>query len=105
MIKNLDALREPGDTMFADHLQRASLMTFQLPGHPRVFIPTESRFSEYTRWDEGTDWSQLHGLYLSKEDRTIDLGKRFTNVQLIAKQHIFRAGGREEGYYSCRVGN
>ena len=104
-IKNLDGLREPGDTMFADHLQRASLMTFQLGDHPRVYIPTESRFSEYTRWDQGTDWSQLHGLYLSKEDRTIDLGRIFNKVQLVAKQHIFRAGGREEGYYIFRVGN
>ena len=104
-IRELGQLRQQGDTLFADHLQRASLISFQLQDHPRVYIPTESRFSEYTRWDEDTDWASLHGLYLSKDDRTIDLGKRFANVQLIEKHRTFRIGGRSEEYYIFRVGN
>jgi len=104
-IKELGRLREPGDAIFADHLQRASLLSFDLPDHPRVYIPTESRFSEYTRWDEGTDWSQLHGLYLSKEDRSFDLGKIFNKVDMIEKQRSFRVGGRAEEYYIFRVSN
>jgi len=104
-IRELNQLRQPDDTLFADHLQRAALMSFQLQDHPRVYIPTEGRFSEYSRWDEGTDWSKLHGLYLSKEDRTVDLGKVFANVQLIEKHRTFRIGGRPEEYYIFRVGN
>jgi len=104
-IRELGQLREPGDTLFADHLQRASLISFELKDHPRVYIPTDGRFSEYTRWDEGTDWSQLHGLYLSKEDRTIDLGKVFAKVDLVEKHRTFRIGGRAEEYYIFRVGN
>jgi hypothetical protein len=80
-------------------------MSFLLADHPRVYIPTESRFSEYTRWDEGTDWSQLHGLYLSKDDRTQDLSKVFAKVDLIEKQRIFHIYGRAEEYYIFRVGN
>ena len=104
-IRELGQLREPGDTLFADHLQRASLMSFELADHPRVYIPTETRFSEYTRWDQGTDWSKLHGLYLSKEDRAADLGKIFAKVDLVEKHRTFRIGGRAEEYYIFRVGN
>jgi len=104
-IREMGQLREPGDTLMADHLQRASLISFQLEDHPRVYIPTEGRFSEYTRWDEGTDWSKIHGLYLSKEDHTIDLGKVFAHVQLIEKHRTFRIGGRPEEYYIFRVSN
>ena len=104
-IKELGTLRQPGDAIFADHLQRASLLSFLLPDHPRVYIPTESRFSEYSRWDEGTDWSALHGLYLSKEDRTADLSKIFGKVEMLEKQRSFRIGGRAEEYYIFRVGN
>jgi hypothetical protein len=104
-VAELGRLREPGDSLFADHLQRAALMSFQLPDHPRVYIPTESRFSEYTRWDEGTDWSTLHGLYLSKDDRTADLAKVFAHVELVEKQRIFHIYGRAEEYYIFRVGN
>jgi 4-amino-4-deoxy-L-arabinose transferase-like glycosyltransferase len=104
-IKELENLREPGDTLFADHLQRAALLTFLLPDHPRAYIPTDSRFSEYTRWDQGTDWPGLHGLYLSQQDRTAELQKIFGKAEMIEKNRSFRVNGRAEEYYIYRVGS
>jgi len=103
--KEIDRLRMPGDTIMADHLQRASLLSFLLSGHPRVYIPTPGRFSEYSRWDENVDFAKLEGLYLSQDDRTLDLGKIYAKVELVEKMHSFRAGGREQTYYIFRVGN
>jgi 4-amino-4-deoxy-L-arabinose transferase-like glycosyltransferase len=101
----IEQLRGPDDTIFADHLQRAALLSFLLPDHPRAYIPTESRFSEYSRWDQSVDFGALHGLYLAQDDRTIDLGKVFRKVELVEKMHSFRPGGREQTYYIFRVGN
>ena len=96
--------RQPGDTVFADHLTRAALLQFYLPDHPRVMIPTESRFSEYTRWDRGTDWTALHGLYLSKDEHLDELAKLFGQAQLLQVFVAFRPGFREEKFYIYRVG-
>jgi 4-amino-4-deoxy-L-arabinose transferase-like glycosyltransferase len=103
--REIDRLRGPDDAIFADHLQRAALLSFLLPGHPRAYIPTESRFSEYSRWDQSVDFASLHGLYLSQDDRMIDLGKVFRKVEMVEKMHSFRPGGREQTYYIFRVGN
>ena len=102
-IAVMDA-RLPGDTIFADHLTRAALLQFLLPDHPRVLIPTESRFSEYTRWDQGTDWSQLRGLYLSKDDRLSDLIPVFGKAELLQVFVASRPGFRQEKFYIFRVG-
>jgi 4-amino-4-deoxy-L-arabinose transferase-like glycosyltransferase len=103
--REIERLRAPGDVIMADHLQRASLLTFLLQGHPRAYIPTPSRFSEYTRWDQDVDFSKLHGLYLSQDDRTEDLGKSFSQVELVEKMHSYRKNGREQTYFIFRVGN
>ena len=103
--REIERLRQPGDAIMADHLQRAALLSFYLSGHPRAYIPTESRFSEYTRWDRDVDFSTLHGLYLSDDDRSVELGRLFTSVELVEKMHSFHAGGREQSYYIFRVGN
>jgi hypothetical protein len=67
-------------------------------------IPTTTRFSEYSRWDQDIDFASLHGLYLAVDDRSIDLGRVFTNVTLVEKLRSFRPGGREQTYYIFRVG-
>jgi 4-amino-4-deoxy-L-arabinose transferase-like glycosyltransferase len=103
--REIERLRRPDDAIMADHLQRAALLSFLLSGHPRAYIPTESRYSEYTRWDRGVDMAALHGLYLSQDDRAVELGRIFAKVELVERMHSFRAGGREQSYYIFRVGN
>ena len=97
--------RQPGDSIFSDHLTRAALLQFYLPDHPRVMIPTQTRFSEYTRWDQGVDWSALHGLYLSKDDHQSELAQLFGKAELLQVFVAFRPGFREEKFYIYRVGN
>ena len=97
-------LRRPGDALFADHLQRASLLRFLLADHPSVHIPTQSRFSEYTRWDWGLDFRAMHGLYLSTDDRLAELRRVFGSAELLKEVVAARPGYRTETYYVYRVG-
>ena len=96
--------RQPGDTLFSDHLTRAALLQFYVPDHARVMIPTETRFSEYTRWDQGTDWSRLHGVYLSKDEHLDELTRLFGRAELLQVFVAFKPGFRDEKYYIYRVG-
>ena len=96
--------RQPGDGLFADHLTRAALLQFLLPDHPKVMIPTSGRFSEYTRWDKGTDWTLMHGLYLAKDDRLEELVRVFGHAELLQVFVAHRPGFREEKFFIFRVG-
>ncbi len=103
-VTAVQALRRPGDAIFADHLQRASLLRFYLPDHPGVSIPTQSRFSEFTRWDQGKDFSQAHGLYLSEGEHKAELAAIFGQADLIEMVTAQHPGGRPQTYYIYRVG-
>ena len=103
-VAAVEALRRPDDALFADHLQRASLMSFLLPDHPRVYIPVVSRFSEYTRWDAGIDFHAMHGLYLGEADRIENLREAFGEAELVQEVVASKRGFRSERYYIFRVG-
>lgn len=100
----VEELRRPGDSIFADHLQRASLLRFYLSGHPRVAIPTESRFSEYSRWDSDLDFRTMHGLYLGEGDKLAELRQVFGSAVLVREVVAEREGFRTERYNLYRVG-
>jgi 4-amino-4-deoxy-L-arabinose transferase-like glycosyltransferase len=103
-VAAIEQLRRPGDSLFADHLQRASLMRFLLPDHPRVFIPVVSRFSEYTRWDAGIDFHAMHGLYLGEVERLDNLREAFGSAELVQEVVATKRGFRTERYFIYRVG-
>jgi len=100
----VETLRRPGDALFSDHLQRASLLRFLLPDHPRVYIPVPSRFSEYTRWDLGIDFRGMHGLYLGESQRRDELIAVFGAAELVREVVAEDKGFRTERYYVYRVG-
>jgi 4-amino-4-deoxy-L-arabinose transferase-like glycosyltransferase len=100
----VEDLREPGDAFFADHLQRASLLSFHLGGHPDVHIPTNTRFSEFSRWDECLYFPAMHGLYLSDGDKLAELQGIFPSVALVREVDAIRPGYRSQHYYIYRVG-
>ncbi len=100
----VEGLRRPGDAIFADHLQRASLLAFYLPDHPPVHIPTESRFSEYTRWDSCLYFPAMHGLYLSVDDKLGELRRIFPRADLVQEVVARKRGFRPEHYFIYRVG-
>ncbi len=100
----VETLRRPDDAIFADHLQRASLLEFHLPGHPQVHIPTGSRFSEFTRWDAGLDFRTMHGLYLADDDKLAELRQVFPKADLLTIVSAMKPGYRSERYFVYRVG-
>lgn len=105
-VNALAQQRRPGDALFADHLQRASLMSFLLPDHPQVHIPTPTRYSQYSQWDVGLDFHTMHGLYLSDSNRMADLQAAFgaDKVTLLEAVSAMRPGFRSEHYFIYRVG-
>ncbi|WP_185961554.1 glycosyltransferase family 39 protein [Telmatospirillum sp. J64-1] len=104
MVREVDRLRQPGDMIFADHLQRASILWLELEGQPRVRIPTQSRRSEYSRWDAGSDWSSMAGLYVSTNDRLNELQALFGHAELIRDFTAERPGFKSRHFLIYRVG-
>jgi 4-amino-4-deoxy-L-arabinose transferase-like glycosyltransferase len=102
-VEQLQEYIKPGDALFADHLRRASMLSFYTKGHPRVFIPTSTRFSQFNLWDKGIPFSQMKGIYLSKRPKDKELEKYFGNVQLLKKMVFHKQGFRKTTFYVYRV--
>ena len=102
-VMELQKFREPGYYLYADHLQRASIMSYYLPDHPRVHIPTNARFSQFDIWDKGEIYKGRRGLYLSRRDRLNELRQIFTSVRLIKHIVIKKGGYKTKRYYLYEV--
>ncbi len=100
----LQALRQPDDAIFADHLQRASLLQFYLPDHPRTYVPVPSRRSQFTLWDEKTDFRAMQGLCLAERDVLNDLRNVFGKAELVREFVVERKGFNPRRYFIYRVG-
>ena len=94
-------LRQPGETLYADHLTTASLLSFYAPDHPDVRIPTPTRFSQYDLWGLGMNTAPADGVYLSFEDHDADLAKAFRNVELLEVMPV-RDLDKRFRLYRCR---
>ena len=102
-VEQLQPYIEPGDTLFADHLRRASMLSFYTRGHPRVFIPTRTRFSQFNLWDEGTRFRGMKGIYLAKTPHEKELMKIFGSARLVKKEIFQREGFKKKTFYVYRV--
>jgi hypothetical protein len=89
-------------SFFSNHLTNASIMTFYLEGHPRVYIPVRSRVSQFNIWDEGVDFSGMSGYYLGG-DREEELTEIFGKTELIKR---FPTGSptKPRWFYIYKVG-
>ena len=85
-------LIQPGDSLFADYLTSASILTYYLPGHPRVAVPISKRLSQFNFWDRDLDYAQLSGLCLASRKREAALRKVFAQVTLV-ERFVARAPG------------
>lgn len=103
-IKQLQQYIKPGDVLFADHLRRASMLSFYSRGHPRVFVPTPTRFSQFNLWDKGISFNRMKGIYLSKEPKYKELEKIFGNVRLLKREVIQQKGFKKKTFFVYRVG-
>ena len=73
------------ESVFSDHLTTASMLRFYIKDHRRVYIPVDSRFSQYTIWDneQGVNMFEKDGLYVGKKDAKKELEKLFSRVELL----------------------
>jgi len=102
-VEQLQQCIQPGDALFADHLRRASMLSFYTKGHPRVFIPTRTRFSQFNLWDKGIPFSRMKGIYLSKRPKDKELEKIFGHVRLLKREVLHRKGFKRKTFYVYRV--
>jgi len=102
-VKQLQRYIKPGDALFADHLRRASMLSFYTKGNPRVFIPTQSRFSQFNLWDKGAPFSKMKGIYFSKIPKYEELKKIFGSAQLLKREVFHREGFKKRTFYVYRV--
>ena len=70
---------------FSDHLTNASIMTYYLDGHPKVYIPTKTRYSQFDIWDTGADYSSMEGYYMGTSDKGSELEEIFGAVELVKR--------------------
>lgn len=80
-VQMLNQHRRDGDTLYANHLTIAALVTYYLDDHPITRIPTPSRFSQYDMWETGKAFGA--GLYLAYEPMEAALKRRFATVTLV----------------------
>ncbi len=102
-VEQLQQYIKPGDVLFADHLRRASMLSFYTKGHPRVLIPTHSRKSQFSIWDKGISFNKLKGIYFSKSKRYEELRKIFGHAELLKKMVFHKPGFRKRIFYVYRV--
>ena len=102
VVKHMQQYIRPGDALFGDRSYRAAIFTYYTEGHPRAYIPTPSRFSSYTLWDKGIDFSKMSGIYFAKRDRMKNLKKVFKKVELIEKYIVKKKGFSDKEFYIYR---
>lgn len=96
---------KPGDILMADHLRRAAMFSYYAGGAKLAHIPTKSRFSQYTIWDEEIDFNKVQGIYLSKRPREKQLLNHFKEVTLLEEIKIEKEGFKTKRFYIYRCSN
>jgi len=92
-----------GGDVFADHLTLASALSYHLKKD--VYIPTSTRKSEFDRWQKGVDMSAKSGIYVSKDDRLLELRTIWKNAEPIEVFRAHKDGFRDKTFYIYRVSN
>lgn len=84
---------------FSDNYSRAAIFSYYESNHKMSHIPTHSRFSQYSLWDKGIDFSKMKGIYYSLEDELEELQEVFDNVALIEKYIVRKKGYENKTFY------
>lgn len=103
VAEHIAPMLEEKDRVFADHLTLASILTYYLPQQKRVSIPTESRFSQFSYWDKGIVFSNMQGIYVSKDDRKGELDNIFKSVQRLPEFEAKKEGFKTRRFFLYRV--
>jgi hypothetical protein len=94
----------PKEHIYADYLTLASALQYRLK--KEVYIPTQTRKSEFDGWQTKIDFASQSGIYVSKNnDEMRDLKVIWKNVSLFEQYTISKKGFKEKKYYLYRVSN
>jgi len=105
VVHYIDTIRKKDNIIYADHLTRASILTYYLKGHPLSYIPTKSRFSQFDLWGRDKAILNRNGIYLSKDNKIEELKKIFQKVELIKKLKIQNKNFKTKQFYIYKVYN
>lgn len=89
--------------VFADHLTLASTLTYYLK--KEVYIPTQTRTSQFDWWHKDMDYRSMHGIYVSRSDRTDELKTIWHHVDLIEEYTPQKEGYIGRTFYIYKVSN
>lgn len=102
VVEHMQQYIRPGDALFGDRLNRAAIFTYYTPNHPDSHIPTKSRFSSYTLWDKGIDFTHMKGIYYSHRNKLAQLKKVFHSVELIEQYTVKKKGFTDMKFHIYR---
>ncbi len=104
-VMELERIRNgaPG-AYFSGHLTTASMIAFYAKGHPRVYIPVNTRFSQFNIWDKDVDFSQMSGYFLGHSDKGGELREKFPEVEFI-KEYPTGSKTNPDTFYIYKMGS
>lgn len=95
-VIRLETYVKEGDSLFSNHLTTASMMVYYMKNHPRVYIPVESRFSQFTIWDKDVNYDGMHGWYLGNRNSVKELTDVFGSAEHVEE---YATGSKEKPKY------
>lgn len=93
----------PDENVYADYLTLASALDYYL--QKDVYIPTQTRKSEFDNWQAGFDFASKPGIYVSKDERLAELQTIWKNAALIEQYTVAKKGYQDKTFYIYRVTN
>lgn len=94
----------PDEVIYADYLTLASALQYRLKKN--VYIPTQTRKSEFDDWQANIDFASQAGIYVSKENnKSQELKTIWHNVSLFEQYTIKKEGFSDKIYYLYKVSN
>jgi 4-amino-4-deoxy-L-arabinose transferase-like glycosyltransferase len=94
----------PNQAIYADYLTLASALQYRLKKD--VYIPTQTRKSEFDGWQANIDFASKPGIYVSKNsDKLPELKIIWKNASLLEQYTISKKGFNDKIYYLYRVSN
>lgn len=85
VCQHIKEIAKDDEVLYSDHLTTASMLRYYIEDHRRVYIPVDSRYSQYTIWDneEIKNEKLRNGLYVGKKNKFDELKKHFKKVEFV----------------------
>ncbi|MGZ8547650.1 MAG: ArnT family glycosyltransferase [Sulfuricurvum sp.] len=92
------------ENIYTDYLTMASALTYYLK--KEVYIPTQTRKSQFDTWQQGYDFGSKPGIYVARESGKLDeLKTIWSHAILIEEYTVHKKGFKDKTYYIYKVSN